>query len=1613
MSALVVDCDLDCSCCDSCGEVAAAAVDTSGGPGEIVIGGGPSNGPDFGHSTGFSTDRNNTGAAQSVPAAGASSPFVEYLVNLPVTAPGVFDDPISPQSRAAYWVSYEDLYSASLPITDPKLLQRYALAAFYFATGGDNWGQCGRESTSCATTSWLSDSDECTWYSLGCTQQHQIFEIRFPPDGNHLVGILPAELSLLTGLKRLLASSNSINGGLDAPLAGLSLLEILYLPSNQFSGSIPDSLYTLTNLSFLSLAENSFTGTISPDIGQLTRLAKLNLGKASLSGTIPDMIGSLDASLTDLLLNDNLLAGPVPAALGQLTNLAKLEIQGNQMTGSIPAALCAQQLGVLIVDCEVQCSCCDSCGSAAVAAVLASSVLSGGDTSSLQSYLQVHPVTAPGVFEHAHSPQSLAASWIAQDSLSVGLQLSDPKLLQRYALATFYFATGGDNWEQCGRNSAACSSNNPWLTDGDDCSWYSLACNPQGEVFEIRFPHKGNHLNGILPAELSLLTGLKWLLASSNELRGGLDAPLAGLSLLEILYLPSNQFTGSIPDAFYSLTSLNTLSLADNAFTGTISPEIRLLANLRKLDLGKTSLSGTIPNSIGSLDSTLTDLLLNDNQLTGPVPAAFGQLTNLEKLQVQGNQLTGSIPSALCAQQLGMLIVGCEVQCTCCENCGNAAVAAFLASSVLSAGDTSMLVSYLSALPVTTPGVFDDPFSPQSLAASWIAQDVFSAGLQVSDSKLLQRYALATFYFATGGENWHQCGRESPSCGATHWLTDGDACAWYSLGCTQQGDIFEIRFPPHGNRLIGSLPAELSLLTGLKRLLASSNGIGGTLDAPLAGLSLLEILYLPSNQLSGSIPDSLYSLTSLNSLTLAENALTGTMSPDIGQLVSLKDLFLPSLEKLRIEGNQLSGSIPAAVCAQQLVTLVVDCEVQCTCCDNCGDAAVAAIDGSTGGLESFVAYLKTLPFTLSSAFDDSSSPQSRAASWAIEEDGLSASLPVRDPKLLQRYALAAFYFATGGDSWSQCGRNSAGCATSNPWLTAADECTWFSLGCSNDGVLVEIRFPPDGNRLIGPVPPDVSLLSGLKRFSAPTNAMSGSLDAFSGLSNLQTLYVSLNRFRGSIPASVYSLTSLDTLSLEQNALTGSISTLIGRLTDVSVLELGSSSLAGPIPDVSRLMHLSELNLEKTSLSGTIPESIGSLHASLTDVFLNDNRLTGPVPAAFGQLTKLETLQIQGNQLTGTIPVAFCSQNMSALVVDCDLDCSCCDSCGQPEQATAGIVVVVAGPSNGVGQAASAGASPLVQYLETLPVTAPGVFNDPNSPQSLAASWITDEDLYSAGLPTTDPKLLQRYALATFYFATNGDNWEFCGRESLSCTATTWLTDEDECTWFSLGCTNQGVVWEVRFPANGNRINGPIPAELSLLTGLKRFLASSNAMGGSLDALAGLSLLEILYLPSNQFRGSLPDSLYSLTSLKTVSLAQNGLTGSISPQIGQLTDLGVLELGSSTLAGPIPTEMFQLVHLKELNVERAFLTGTIPESIRLLNASLTDLLLNNNGLTGPLPQGLDHLTALEKLEIQGNQLTGTISAAVCAQRGSLAQELSTLMVDCEVECSCCDNANCAS
>lgn len=85
------------------------------------------------------------------------------------------------------------------------------------------------------------------------------------------------------------------------------------------------------------------------------------------------------------------------------------------------------------------------------------------------------------------------------------------------------------------------------------------------------------------------------------------------------------------------------------------------------------------------------------------------------------------------------------------------------------------------------------------------------------------------------------------------------------------------------------------------------------------------------------------------------------------------------------------------------------------------------------------------------------------------------------------------------------------------------------------------------------------------------------------------------------------------------------------------------------------------------------------------------------------------------------------------------------------------------------------------------------FSDPESPQYQAAVWAANDA--PVGLTGADPRMVSRYALATLYFATNGDAWGRCGRDSTNCDVSQeWLTAEDECDWYAIECAD---------PANGN------------------------------------------------------------------------------------------------------------------------------------------------------------------------------------------------------------------
>ena len=106
------------------------------------------------------------------------------------------------------------------------------------------------------------------------------------------------------------------------------------------------------------------------------------------------------------------------------------------------------------------------------------------------------------------------------------------------------------------------------------------------------------------------------------------------------------------------------------------------------------------------------------------------------------------------------------------------------------------------------------PGTAQNRAFEWLAN--FPAVSTFSRAGLIDRYALATLYYSTGGENWNN---------QTGWLVDPDVCNWYpqvvstppTSICADNGDVL---FMSLGNNvLVGTLPVELMHMPSLGKQL--------------------------------------------------------------------------------------------------------------------------------------------------------------------------------------------------------------------------------------------------------------------------------------------------------------------------------------------------------------------------------------------------------------------------------------------------------------------------------------------------------------------------------------------------------------------------------------------------------------------------------------------------------------------------------------------------------------------------------------------------------------------------------------------------------------------------
>ena len=310
-------------------------------------------------------------AAPNVPS--GTSPIIDQVKDLLIAefpdSAAALEDTTSPQYLALEWIvqglqpfrrtrRQRQLQTIT---ADPRLVQRWTLAVFFFSTGGQTT-ESSDPSTWTLSEGWLTFPNECQWSFITCDESGMVKDLAV--EDNMLIGTLPPEIALLGGaLTRLALPVNQLMGTLPTSIGLLKGLTRLNFDGNLFSGSIPSEIATLKSLEYLVLSENSFSGELPTEFSALTKVQTLDLSLTDLEGTIPSEFG-LMSSLEILGLGSTFINGTVPTELGDLAELVQITLEHTSLTGSMPPGVCdrAPEATVIKADCdEIDCPCCTVC----------------------------------------------------------------------------------------------------------------------------------------------------------------------------------------------------------------------------------------------------------------------------------------------------------------------------------------------------------------------------------------------------------------------------------------------------------------------------------------------------------------------------------------------------------------------------------------------------------------------------------------------------------------------------------------------------------------------------------------------------------------------------------------------------------------------------------------------------------------------------------------------------------------------------------------------------------------------------------------------------------------------------------------------------------------------------------------------------------------------------------------------------------------------------------------------------------------------------------------------------------------------------------------------------
>ncbi|KAI3443260.1 Protein kinase domain-containing protein [Psidium guajava] len=619
-------------------------------------------------------------------------------------------------------------------------------------------------------------------------------------------------------------------------------LHNLYVPSDRLAN------YTSVHLQYLDLSKNFFEGPIPSTVFEnMTSLQHLDLSSNFFNSTVPRWMGNL-RSLVYLDLAHNLLQSVEGGLFSRLENLTMLDLSHNQLTGSIPEALGRLQV-LSYLD-------------------LSSNLLNGTIPQSLGQlqnlyYLDLSENSLRGTVSEIHFSNLSKLQWLDVGNNHLAIEVDSdwipPFNLSYIRMMSCEFATEFPRWIRTQVEAREIVLSNASIR-GTLPDWLGLM-----PLSNLNLSH--NQINGYLP---KFSSGLETLDLSHNLISGPIPQDIGlGLPWLNLLFLNDNNLGGPIPTSFCGMEVLEALHLGRNELVGEI-PACWKQNPLTILDLSSNKLSGTIPRSLGTL-LWLRSLHLNANSLHGEIPVTMSYCRNLLVLDLGENKISGSVPPWIGPSFQLLQILRLR------ENMFNGSIPSQLCA--------------LPALQILDLAVNNlTGMIPDCLG--YMKGMKLNKGIDEANS-LSPAYAPAPPELAPTAEiapaDWNQ----------EHV---GQVMKGIDLDYTTLDLQLMVNLDLSSNKLVGPIPRELTLLSGLRGLNLSRNFLSGVIPPMIGDMKLLESLDLSNNRLSGTIPQSFSAFTSLSKLNLSHNNFTGPI-PKGNQIQTLDD---PSI----YVGNPLLCGIP-------------------------------------------------------------------------------------------------------------------------------------------------------------------------------------------------------------------------------------------------------------------------------------------------------------------------------------------------------------------------------------------------------------------------------------------------------------------------------------------------------------------------------------------------------------------------------------------------------------------------------------------------------------------------------------------------------------------------------